>query len=311
MCGRLPDDAVMDRVLQKKRLKDKYFKSTERISCGELEKAFLRPSTPRADQYKLELALIIEGVFNAPDSHAGIELPTLSIVDNLDILGRKFVDATNKKEKAITYTVHGFPIAMQIWAFEAIPEIGDRFARRLGHQSPRLLSWTCTKQPQHRTYDVFFKNIKLHVFATLRPTEAELGQPCISTLLSFEDRTVPVLDEVTRDIIPTRLHPDPLPSGGNVGNSRGSAQWFPVEEAPRTIMNRGTVRMREPVRRPEVIRVEIAMERPRTRGTVGTVRMTTLVHRRLGHIPLPPCTDVLLPFMHPPHLMYDKVKPLV
>ncbi|CAA3016746.1 Hypothetical predicted protein [Olea europaea subsp. europaea] len=53
------------------------------------------------------------------------------------------------------------------------------------------------------------------------------------------------------------------------------------------------------------------MERPRTRetvGTVGTVRMSTLVHCRLGHIPLPPCTNILLPFMHPPDLMYDKVK---
>ncbi|CAA2998090.1 Hypothetical predicted protein [Olea europaea subsp. europaea] len=229
MCGPLPDDAAMDRVLQKKRLKDKYFKSTERISCGELEKAFLRPSTPRADRYKLGLALIIEGVFNASDSHVGIELPTLSIVDDLDMfysypwgrvsyiriirgfrrrLGRKFVDATNKKEKAI-------------WAFEAILKIGDRFARRLGHQSPRLLSWTCTKQPQHWTYDAFFKNIKLHVSVTLRPTEAEFGQPCISTLMPFEDRTIPVLDEVARDIIPAQLHPDPLPSGGNVGNSRG------------------------------------------------------------------------------------------
>ncbi|CAA3024535.1 Hypothetical predicted protein [Olea europaea subsp. europaea] len=85
ICGPLLDDAVMDRVLQKRRLKDKYFKSTNRISCGELEKAFLRPSTPRADLYKLGLALIIEGVFNAPDSHAGIKLPTLSIVDNLDM----------------------------------------------------------------------------------------------------------------------------------------------------------------------------------------------------------------------------------
>ncbi|CAA2942565.1 Hypothetical predicted protein [Olea europaea subsp. europaea] len=107
----------------------------DRISCGELEKAFLRSSTSRADRYKLGLALIIEGVFNAPDSHASIELPTLSIVDDLDMfysnswgrvsyihlirdfrrrLGRKFVDAMNKKEKAVTYTVHDFPIAMQL-----------------------------------------------------------------------------------------------------------------------------------------------------------------------------------------------------
>ncbi|CAA3025780.1 Hypothetical predicted protein [Olea europaea subsp. europaea] len=61
----------------------------------------------------------------------------------------------------------------------------------------------------------------LHVSATLRPIEAEFGQPYISTLLSFEDRTVPALDYVARDIIPSQLHPEPLASGGNVGNSRG------------------------------------------------------------------------------------------
>ncbi|CAA2937308.1 Hypothetical predicted protein [Olea europaea subsp. europaea] len=117
-------------------------------------------------------------------------------------------------------------MAVEIWAFEAMPEIGDRFARRLGHQSPLLLSWTCTKQPQQRTYDAFFKNIKLHVSATLRLTEAKLGQPCISTLLPFEDHTVLALDEVARDIIPAQLDPDPLPSGANVGNSRG--EWAMV-----------------------------------------------------------------------------------
>ncbi|CAA2953744.1 Hypothetical predicted protein [Olea europaea subsp. europaea] len=61
----------------------------------------------------------------------------------------------------------------------------------------------------------------LHVSATLRPTEAELGQPYISTLLPFGDRTVPALDNVARDIIPSQLHLEPLACGGKVGNSRG------------------------------------------------------------------------------------------
>ncbi|CAA3032784.1 presenilin At2g29900, partial [Olea europaea subsp. europaea] len=61
----------------------------------------------------------------------------------------------------------------------------------------------------------------LHVSATLRPTEAELGRPYISTLLPFEDRTVLALDDVARDIIPSQLRPEPLASGGNVENSRG------------------------------------------------------------------------------------------
>ncbi|CAA2959939.1 Hypothetical predicted protein [Olea europaea subsp. europaea] len=63
--------------------------------------------------------------------------------------------------------------------------------------------------------------LQLHVSATLRPTEVELGQPYFSTLLPFEDRIVPALDDVARDIIPSQLYPEPLASGGNVENSRG------------------------------------------------------------------------------------------
>ncbi|CAA3015891.1 Hypothetical predicted protein [Olea europaea subsp. europaea] len=37
---------------------------------------------------------------------------------------RKFVDATKKKEKAVTYTVHGFPIAMQF--LFAVRDLGIR-----------------------------------------------------------------------------------------------------------------------------------------------------------------------------------------
>ncbi|XP_022897651.1 uncharacterized protein LOC111411343 [Olea europaea var. sylvestris] len=331
MCGPLPDDAAMDRVLQKKRLKDKYFKSTERISCGELEKAFLRPSTPRADRYKLGLALIIEGVFNASDSHVGIELLTLSIVDDLDMfysypwgrvsyirlirgfrrrLGRKFVDATNKKEKAVTYTVHGFPIAMQIWAFEAILKIGDRFARRLGHQSPRLLSWTCTKQPQHWTYDAFFKNIKLHVSVTLHPTEAEFGQPCISTLMPFEDRTIPVLDEVARDIIPAQLHPDPLPSGGNVGNSRGECTMVFSGRGSEYDDESGDSEDEGAREATEGDKSGDSNGEASNEGDSGDSEDDHTRTPQTGTF-LSPMHRHTSPFMHPPHLMYDKVKPLV
>ncbi|CAA2973791.1 Hypothetical predicted protein [Olea europaea subsp. europaea] len=41
----------------------------DRITFLELEKAFLLSSTSRADRYKISLALIIEEVFNASDSH--------------------------------------------------------------------------------------------------------------------------------------------------------------------------------------------------------------------------------------------------
>ncbi|CAA3013648.1 Hypothetical predicted protein [Olea europaea subsp. europaea] len=40
-CGLLPDDNVMDRVLEKRRMKDKYFKHVDKISCSQLEQTFL------------------------------------------------------------------------------------------------------------------------------------------------------------------------------------------------------------------------------------------------------------------------------
>ncbi|CAA2977864.1 Hypothetical predicted protein [Olea europaea subsp. europaea] len=46
----------------------------------------------------------------------------------------------------------------------------------------------------------------LHVYATLRPTEAERGQPYIATLVSLDDRPVPALDDLARDSVASQFH---------------------------------------------------------------------------------------------------------
>ncbi|CAA3015708.1 Hypothetical predicted protein [Olea europaea subsp. europaea] len=191
--------AEYERVLQRRRLKERYFKSNNKISLAQLQSTMARSSTPRADRYKLGLVLILEGVFNAPDNNVGIHLPTLSIVDNLDIFftypwgrvgsrrllhgfrgtwAKKIQKAKKRKEKEIIYMATTFPSSL--WAYEALPEVGERFAERVGERLPRLLHWSARKQPQHRTYDAFFKNVKLHVYATLHPTDAEAQQPYFS-----------------------------------------------------------------------------------------------------------------------------------
>lgn len=84
-CGLVPKSDEFTKVMEKMILKDKYFKSLDKISCAQLENDFLRSSTPRADRYKLCLVLIVEGVFNALDNNEGIDIDTLSIIDNLNI----------------------------------------------------------------------------------------------------------------------------------------------------------------------------------------------------------------------------------
>ncbi|CAA3015833.1 Hypothetical predicted protein [Olea europaea subsp. europaea] len=57
--GSFPEGDRLNKALEKRRLKEKYFKSLDKISCAQLEKTFVRTSTPRADRYKLWLALIV------------------------------------------------------------------------------------------------------------------------------------------------------------------------------------------------------------------------------------------------------------
>ncbi|CAA2954639.1 Hypothetical predicted protein [Olea europaea subsp. europaea] len=65
----------------------------------------------------------------------------------------------------------GFPIVMQVWAYEVIPEIGKCFGQRL------------------------------HVYATLRPIDAKAEQPYLSTLMPYDDPPVSVLDDIVRTVL--------------------------------------------------------------------------------------------------------------
>lgn len=38
-----------------------------------------------------------------------------------------------------------FVFLQQVWAYEAVPEIGKRFGQRVGERMPRLLSWSAQK----------------------------------------------------------------------------------------------------------------------------------------------------------------------
>ena len=57
----------------------------------------------------------------------------------------------NKKAKKVgevkytakaKYTIYGYAIALQYWAYEAIVQLGSKYATSLGVKTPRMLSWT-------------------------------------------------------------------------------------------------------------------------------------------------------------------------
>ncbi|XP_022899344.1 uncharacterized protein LOC111412647 [Olea europaea var. sylvestris] len=176
-CSPVPKGAEVDKILEKTHLQDKMFANMDQITCSDLEKAFLKCAN-RNDRYKLGLALIIEGVFNSRDRNVGINSTTLSIVDDLDFFnaypwgtvcfqlliksllrgwGRKADMVKVNDCDRMTYTLYGFPLAVQIWTYEAIPELGARFSSKTCDDVPRMLRWSGMKQPHSRTYSDFFE----------------------------------------------------------------------------------------------------------------------------------------------------------
>ncbi|PON76847.1 hypothetical protein PanWU01x14_031670 [Parasponia andersonii] len=79
----------------------------------------------------------------------------------------------NKKDKEAKYTVYGFSIALQYWAYEAIPKLTGAFCENLGIKFPRMLSWTSNKIPSMMDCVHVFKIKKLVTKAVLNPREAE------------------------------------------------------------------------------------------------------------------------------------------
>ncbi|CAA2985626.1 Hypothetical predicted protein [Olea europaea subsp. europaea] len=237
--GSFPEGDRYTKALEKRRLKEKYFKSLEKISCAQMENTFVRASTPGTDRCKLGLALIVEGVITASDNNVGIDEDTHYLVDDLEL----FFHTTGPKPclhnlwMDINATIFLFSSGL-IWAYEVVPELSERFDGQVGERSPRLLYWTSTKQPQQRMYDAFFRDVQLHVHATLRPTEAERDLPYIVSLVPFPDRSVQFLDDLARSVVGPQFHEAARPVGDMRVALRVTGMTTSLVQGSRTMRHR-------------------------------------------------------------------------
>ncbi|KAL2492915.1 Uncharacterized protein Adt_28543 [Abeliophyllum distichum] len=115
------------RVLDKHRLRERWFDNATHISLNRLENVFIN-CDDRRDQYKLGLALLIEGVLKPMDRRK-INIETLSLVDNLEVcydypwgrpsfftlLGSLLtsVQLPDRGREIRQYTIYGFPMIFQ------------------------------------------------------------------------------------------------------------------------------------------------------------------------------------------------------
>ncbi|XP_060671927.1 uncharacterized protein LOC132803291 [Ziziphus jujuba] len=78
------------------------------------------------------------------------------------------------KNKSQSYDLKGFPLAFQVWGFEAIPDFGNHFGERRETRCPRILGWHSTSQPSHFAVHYWFtSNSKYVVHWRLDATDEE------------------------------------------------------------------------------------------------------------------------------------------
>ncbi|CAA0815729.1 Unknown protein [Striga hermonthica] len=80
-----------------------------------------------------------------------------------------------KNPKSITYALHGFPLAIMVWAFEALPELGRQYAEQCSTGGlPRIMCWKMDKHVRSEQLITFFNTLEVQVRRTLQPSSDEV-----------------------------------------------------------------------------------------------------------------------------------------
>ncbi|CAH9056148.1 unnamed protein product [Cuscuta epithymum] len=128
----------------------------------------LKPSKRGDDAVKLASLFYIECILLAKDNTTRINSSSVRLANDLEAFGKcpwslqsykilvkhmkdlmqdqpdKFQERKKKnpKYKNAKLSVYGFPLVLQVWAYEEIPEVGTHFANKVGNHDVPLLNWT-------------------------------------------------------------------------------------------------------------------------------------------------------------------------
>ncbi|KAL2506328.1 Uncharacterized protein Adt_21949 [Abeliophyllum distichum] len=170
------EDGVRPNIQRSKRLLMKYFNGKTTVTPIELESTF-DACTMMEDKYKLGLVYILETMLRYKHHKTSIDLFCLDVVDNIEVFnaypwGRRcFIDTLHAFKRIHTikgsktnqnYDVYGFPLAVQVWAFEAIPMLANKWAiRKEWTRIPRMLNWQATDIPTAKDVATILDDPKL------------------------------------------------------------------------------------------------------------------------------------------------------
>ncbi|CAH9129048.1 unnamed protein product [Cuscuta epithymum] len=101
--------------------------------------------TTRISRKSIQLVNDFEEFKKEPWSRDAYDLLVTHVKRLLDGHPMKFVDSkTNNPEyKNAKFSIYGFILVLQVWAYERIPKFGEHFGTRVGNDEVPILNWTC------------------------------------------------------------------------------------------------------------------------------------------------------------------------
>ncbi|CAA0834161.1 Unknown protein [Striga hermonthica] len=154
-------------------------------------------------KYKLGLLIVFETLVDERWFHLVEDLEqfnnypwgNLSYEYNVKLFKRKTL-GIKKKTNAIKYSLHGFPLAIMVWAFEALPELGRKFGQTYGGgRLPRMISWKMSKQWRREQISMFFDASEVEVRRTLQPSSDEVETSYLKEFGITEEEAIIPKDE--------------------------------------------------------------------------------------------------------------------
>ncbi|CAA0823784.1 Unknown protein [Striga hermonthica] len=163
-------------------------------------------------KYKLRLLIVLEYVVLSNECRTLVDERWFHLIEDLEqfnnypwgnlsyeytvkLFKRKTL-GINKKTNALKYSLHGFPLAIMVWAFEALPELGRKFGQTYGGaRLPRMMSWKMSKQWRSEQISMFFDASKVEVRRTLQPSSDEVETSYLKEFSITEEEAIIPKDE--------------------------------------------------------------------------------------------------------------------
>ncbi|KAL2486322.1 Uncharacterized protein Adt_31078 [Abeliophyllum distichum] len=93
------------------------------------------------------------------------------------------------------YSLWRFPLAVQLWAFEAIPRIAHLFRAQMQERRlPKMCSWNSRLTPESRDIAEVLDDPQLHVYCTLHASPDEREEEYVRLFVSGPRREDPILN---------------------------------------------------------------------------------------------------------------------